>query len=390
MVGNGLDLEIIAAGLLPSDFLGVTLPTPPPPLSPTPVPSPPAVHTPSPPPITVLEAEEPLPMPMPSQPSAPLSRKRARVWGTQVHSPKASKSSASQPEGQKPPTICIPSAHAHSNAGRDPTQIPRAFPSEAPRSKGAIICTLFPPCKRCNNSGRLCTLEVEHPLAAKTPRCCSPCKAVHMNCPNWTKFSNAYKSGDDEVLRGFQIWLWEHLGEGSYTPRHPNPWWLDLSQTHIRSPTVKVLSGSKAESSEDEVPTPKRRKTLCPHRPEMVEVTDEDDAPTLADDPQNYDLEEEDVQMPSLGSSIAADDRNYDSEQQVSFSRTTLDDPLPLNARFLGFRLQPVAEILTASHSSFVEEIVRQSAKDAGDKEQLRSTLPLISEVFGQAGRFLG
>jgi hypothetical protein len=45
----------------------------------------------------------------------------------------------------------------------------------------------------------------------------------------------------------------------------------------------------------------------------VVEVTDEDDAPTLADDPRNYNLEEEDVQMSSPESSIAADEHNYDS-----------------------------------------------------------------------------
>jgi hypothetical protein len=148
---------------------------------------------------------------------------------------KASKSGASQPEGQKPPTIRIPLAHACSSAGRDPDQLPRAFPSEAPRPKGTIVHTLFPPCKWCNNNSWLCTLQVEHPLAPKTPRCCSPCNVAHVNCPSWTKFSNAYESGDDEVLRGFRIWLWEHLGEGSYTPMHPDPQWLDLSQTHTYS-----------------------------------------------------------------------------------------------------------------------------------------------------------
>jgi hypothetical protein len=34
---------------------------------------------------------------------------------------------------------------------------------------------------------------------------------------------------------------------------------------------------------------------LRPHRLEMVEVTDEDDAPTTADDPRNYDFGNEDV-----------------------------------------------------------------------------------------------
>jgi hypothetical protein len=121
----------------------------------------------------------------------------------------------------------------------------------------------------------------------------------------------------------------------------------------------------------------------------------------LAEKPRNYYLEEEDVQMSSPEPSIAADDRDYDlgleptsavvpPEQQASSSRVMLDDPPPTGARFLGFRLWPVAEILTASCSSFVEEIVQQSAEDPGDEEQLQSALLLMSEAFRQAGRLLG
>ncbi|KAJ7305493.1 hypothetical protein DFH08DRAFT_976238 [Mycena albidolilacea] len=49
LVGDELDLEIIAAGLPPSNFIGATLPMPPPPPSPTPAPSPPIARPPSPP-----------------------------------------------------------------------------------------------------------------------------------------------------------------------------------------------------------------------------------------------------------------------------------------------------------------------------------------------------
>jgi hypothetical protein len=45
---------------------------------------------------------------------------------------------------------------------------------------------------------------------------------------------------------------------------------------------------------------------------EVVEVTDEDDTPTLADDPQNYDFDDEDVQMSSPEPPIVADTCNYD------------------------------------------------------------------------------
>jgi hypothetical protein len=133
----------------------------------------------------------------------------------------------------------------------------------------------------------------------------------------------------------------------------------------------------------------------------MIEVTDEDDTFATADDPRNYDLEEEDARMSSPELPLAADERNYDPglepapaavppEQQASSSHMTLDDPPPLVTHFLGFRLRPVAEITTASCSSLVEEVVQQAAEDADDEEQLESALLLMSEVFGQAGRCLG
>ncbi|KAJ7310137.1 hypothetical protein DFH08DRAFT_974493 [Mycena albidolilacea] len=71
LVGDKLDLEITAASLQPSDFIGTTLPTPPLPPLPTPMPSPPVAHSPSPPLITVLEADKPSPVPTPSPPPIP-------------------------------------------------------------------------------------------------------------------------------------------------------------------------------------------------------------------------------------------------------------------------------------------------------------------------------
>jgi hypothetical protein len=62
-----------------------------------------------------------------------------------------------------------------------------------------------------------------------------------------------------------------------------------------------VVLGSGEESTESEIPAPKRRRMSHPQnprhpsRPEMAEVTDEDDTFATADDPRNYDLEEEDV-----------------------------------------------------------------------------------------------
>jgi hypothetical protein len=133
----------------------------------------------------------------------------------------------------------------------------------------------------------------------------------------------------------------------------------------------------------------------------LVEVTDEDDAPALADDPRNYDLEEEDVRMSSPESSIAADERNHDSsleptpavvppEQQVLSSRVTLDDPPSFDARFLRFHPRSAAEITSAACASLVEEIVQQLAADTGDEEQLENALLTMSEVFRKAGKLLG
>jgi hypothetical protein len=337
MVGDELDLGIIAAGLSPSDFLGATLPTPPPPPLPTPLPSPPAARTPSPPPIAVLETEESSLAPPPMPP--PAHKKRPKARRAPAYHPQTSGRSASQPEGRKPPVIRIPSARARSSAGRDPSRYPRAFPAERFRPKGVVVRTFFPPCKYCNNNGRLCTLEAGYLLSTKTPRCCSPCKVAHISCPGWTKFSNAYEDGDDEILSEFLVLLWEHLGDGSFSPLQPDPWWSDLPQTrayffcfprsdsfhqHLffllglsttyreflllrpksratgssthRSSAASV-SDSGAETSESEIPAHKRRKmsrpqsTRCTPCPEVVEVTDKDDAPAAADDPRNYNFE---------------------------------------------------------------------------------------------------
>jgi hypothetical protein len=133
----------------------------------------------------------------------------------------------------------------------------------------------------------------------------------------------------------------------------------------------------------------------------VIEVTDEDDASTAADDPQNYNFDDEDAQTSSPEPSIAADPRNYDPEleptlavvpveQQASSSCMTLDNPPLRDACFLGFRPRPAAEIASASRASLMEEILQQSAEDVEGEEQLESALLTMSEVFGQAGRLLG
>jgi hypothetical protein len=133
----------------------------------------------------------------------------------------------------------------------------------------------------------------------------------------------------------------------------------------------------------------------------MVEVTDEDEEPALADSPRNYDLEGGSASMLSPEPSIAADTRNYDSglepapamvplEQRASSSRVTLDNPPTSEARFLRFRPRSAAEIASASRAALVEEIMQQASADTGDEEELEDALMTMSEVFGQASKLLG
>ncbi|KAJ7305494.1 hypothetical protein DFH08DRAFT_976239 [Mycena albidolilacea] len=121
----------------------------------------------------------------------------------------------------------------------------------------------------------------------------------------------------------------------------PDPQWSDLLQTRLSTtyreflllcPEVRMpassahrcsassSSDSGGETSESKAPTPKRRNTSRPrnphrtHRPEVVKVTDEDDAPTATNDLWNYDFEDEDGRMSSPEPPIVADPHNYDPE----------------------------------------------------------------------------
>jgi hypothetical protein len=62
---------------------------------------------------------------------------------------------------------------------------------------------------------------------------CSPCKVAHLSCLSWTRFSNVFEEGDNEVLRRFRVLFWEHLGQGSYSPLLPDPQWSDLMQARV-------------------------------------------------------------------------------------------------------------------------------------------------------------
>jgi hypothetical protein len=201
-----LDLEIAAAGLLPSDFLGAMLPPP-----------------------TTAREEESL-----SFDILPRTQKRPRQ--RTPAEPRADREAngtrhPSQPCPEPPVTVPTPPPRSSFVATQDPSQPVHSFPLEGFRPQGAVVRTLFPPCWRCNNSSRLCVLEITRGLPSKTPRCCSPCKSAHATCSTWTKFSNAYEDGNNTALRGFRVAFWEHLGLGSFQPLHPDPRSVDLTQT---------------------------------------------------------------------------------------------------------------------------------------------------------------
>ncbi|KAF8166123.1 hypothetical protein K438DRAFT_1984469 [Mycena galopus ATCC 62051] len=238
----------------------------------------------------------------------------------------------------------------------------------------------------------------------------------------------------EEILQCF----WEHLGSGSFHPLRPDPRtvdWMEARRSYSyqeflsdlrpaqqmtraetcrktakkagrqHSPTVVISSGSK-----DEGPVPKKCKTSRTDRgtsaassPEVIVVEDEE-MPAVVDDMRSYDLDG-DVPMPPVDPSIAADPNNYDvelepappvvpSEQQVSFSRTTLDDPLPIASEpaphFLGFRLCPIEEFSAAARPTFVDEIVQWAIKGEEDETQVESALLFMSAIFSQAGNTLG
>ncbi|KAF8198703.1 hypothetical protein K438DRAFT_1966667 [Mycena galopus ATCC 62051] len=431
LVGAELDLWIIASGYLPHLFYGATLPTPPPP---------PPVAPPAPPPSTAPPVAGPSRVSPPPRPSRSQAKKEGRSCKRTPTEPRADRESGRPASSQAPPerpTIRIPPGCAAFVPTRDPFRSPQQFPAEGFRPEGAVVRALYPPCKRCGNLNRLCTLEIGKALPAKTPRCCSPCNAAHAPCSWWRKFSNAYEEGDEETLHDFRVEFWEHLGSGSFHPLRPDPRtvdWMEARRSYSyreflsdlrpaqhttraetchktakkggrqHGPTVILSSGS-----EDEGPAPKKRKTSRAGRespaassPEVIVV--EDEGMPAVDDMRNYDLDG-DVPMPPVGPSIAADPNNYDVElepappvvpleQQASSSRTTLDDPLPVASEpaphFLGFRLRHIEEFSAAARPTFVDEIVQWAIEGEEDETRVESALLFMSAIFSQAENMLG
>jgi hypothetical protein len=205
-VGEALDWEIALAGLSLGDFLGATLP-----------------------PLTSVGEGMAR-----SSNAPPRTQKRPRrQTPTELRADREASRAwcPSSPYPEPPSTASTLPTRSSFVATQDSSQPLHSFRLEGFRPQGAVVCTLFPPCRRCNNSGHLCVLEIARGLPGKTPRCCSPCKSAHTTCSSWTKFSNTYEDGNDMVLRGFQVAFWEHLGSGSFQPLHPDPRSVDLTQT---------------------------------------------------------------------------------------------------------------------------------------------------------------
>ncbi|KAJ7364955.1 hypothetical protein DFH08DRAFT_799263 [Mycena albidolilacea] len=224
------------------------------------------------------------------------------------------------------PTLAPSPPAAHSPSLPPITVLEAGEPSPVPTPSSPPVPSGRKQARTCREKQARSPAEAENsqaqPEGWKLPTTGIPSARACSNM-GWTRFSNAYKEGKDKVLHRFRVLLWEHLGRGSYSPMHPDPWWLDLTQTRaylfcFPGPAIVVLLGSKVESSEGETPAPKKRKMLHSQNtrstthPKVVEVMDEDDNPTIVNDTQNHDLKGEDVQMLSPESSIVADDHNYD------------------------------------------------------------------------------
>jgi hypothetical protein len=206
LVGDELDRKIANAGLSPGDFLGATL-------------------------LPSSSVGEETPRSSDAPPRVQKRPRRRTPTEPQADRKVNRTRRPSPPHPEPPSTVSTPPTRASFVATQDPSQPLRSFPLEGFRPQGAVVRTLFPSCRRCNNTGCLCVLEIARGLPGKTPRCCSPCKSAHATCSSWMKFSIAYEDGNNTVLRGFRVAFWEHLGSGSFQPLHPDPRSVDLTQT---------------------------------------------------------------------------------------------------------------------------------------------------------------
>ncbi|KAF8174849.1 hypothetical protein K438DRAFT_1771433 [Mycena galopus ATCC 62051] len=323
LVRADLDLWIITSGYKPHHFYGATLPTPPPP--------PPVPAAPPAPAATSV----PLPDASPSRVPSPPYRRRSRA-------------KKEERPGKRTPTELRDDREsgrtAPSSQRRKTPLAPQQFALEGFRLTGAVVCALHPPCKYCGNLNHLCTLELGKALPAKTPQCCSPCNAAHATCSRWTKSSDAYEGGDDEILRscvlaaslsGFLSLLTllcglEFLSDlcpAQHTARAETCRKTAKKASRRHGPTVIISSGS-----EDENPVPKKRKTSrsdcgastapCPE----IIVVDEEEMPAVVDDLRNYNLGDGDVETCAGGLWVKY---NYMQIRRAECNREVIPDTIP-------------------------------------------------------------
>ncbi|KAF8145488.1 hypothetical protein K438DRAFT_1781909 [Mycena galopus ATCC 62051] len=426
LVRAKLDLWIIALGYLPHLFYGATLPTPPPPPAAPPVPPPPTA-----PPVP--PAPGPSRVSPPPHPSHFQMKKEGRSCKRTPTEPRADWESGHPASSQAPPecpTIRIPPVRAPFVATRDPFRLPQQFPAEGFRPEGAVVHALYPLCKRCSNLNHLCTLKIgKRTLLAvgggSSPTCTR--RATRRRCPtfewssgntwDWVPFTLCALTR--ALWIGWRLMRTDHFSSRSYSYReflsnlrptqhtaHAETRRKTARKASRRhGPTVIISSGS-----EDEGPAPKKRKTSrtghgasAASSPEVIVVEDEE-MPMAVDNMRNYDLDG-DVPMPPVDPSITVDPNNYDVElqpappaipleQQVSSSRTTLDDPQPVATEpaqhFLGFRLRPIEEFSAAARPTFVDEIVQWAIEGEEDEMRVESALLFMLAIFSQAGNTLG
>ncbi|KAF8207720.1 hypothetical protein K438DRAFT_1755143 [Mycena galopus ATCC 62051] len=217
--------------------------------------------------------------------------------------------------------------------------------------------------------------------------------------PWWRKLSNTYKEGDEGTLHNFRVEFWEHLGSGSFHPLHPDPCTVDLMETcHSYSyweflsdlrptqhtaraetrrktaekascrcgPTIIISSGSENEASS----------------PEVIVVEDEE-MPAAVDDLRNYDLGG-DVPMPPANPSIAADPNNYNIELEPTLLLSLRNSRHP--------PLEPPSMTPTCCHDPgpALPRIVQWATEGEEDETRVESALLFMSAIFSQAGNTLG
>ncbi|KAF8169214.1 hypothetical protein K438DRAFT_1983520 [Mycena galopus ATCC 62051] len=128
----------------------------------------------------------------------------------------------------------------------DTSQALRPCTTDRLRPQGAIIRTLYPPCRRCAAADQLCVLDFppSDPLPSRPPRCCHPCQQCHASCDMVAGLSAAFEARDEDWLSLFRVEFWEHLGDGIFQPLLPDPRSTDLRFWRESIPSGNSYPGS--------------------------------------------------------------------------------------------------------------------------------------------------